>query len=447
MGQGASILNGSHEQKTHESPAVVASKLTVVETKQALALPVGSVGPKKFGVRFDPDTGVALKEPTSPTGGLAARRKMRDGLALQVTTKREGPITKGDSVQKIEKRKITVCSRFADFYKIGAEVMPSTNTGMEVRHAKRVSDNLDVVIKVRTKGNSFVSKDDEQEWRRSTDMLLNLPVSENIAQIYDAMEDSHAYYIVMEKADGMDLFEVLHSEGRIPLGEAKAILRQLIQAVEDLHARGCIHKDLKLENIMVDSPKVGSKSGNKSPKHKHAPKCDSPKHGRGAAQEPPSPTSPVVKLIDFDTVETFSPKNLAKSVVGTDQYIAPEAYTGHYSPASDVFSVGVIAYRLICGKFPFKNAMFDDEPGENWVGSPKMKEIQNRLKHFHINFEHPPWPTEPKARELARWMLQNNEKDRPTAKQALEHPFFEVTGRTPALPKNPWAPRTLPPPK
>jgi len=253
-------------------------------------------------------------------------------------------------------------------------------------------------------------------------MLLNLPQSQNIARLCEVVEDSHAYYVVMEKVDGMDLFEVLHSEGRIPIGEAKAILRQLLQAVADLHARGCIHKDLKLENIMVDSPKCA-----KSPKG-----CSF----AFAALEPSSPT--VVKLIDFDTVETFSPKTLAKSVVGTDQYISPEAYTGHYSPASDIFSTGVIAYRLITGKFPFKSAMFDDQPGENWVGSPKMKQIQKRLNRFDINFELAPWPDEPKARELTKWMLQNNKEDRPSAEQTLSHAFFESTGETPALPKNPW---------
>merc|ERR1719329_1462627 len=278
---------------------------------------------------------------------------------------------------------------------MGAEVMPSTNTGMDVLFATRKKDGLEMVIKTREKACSFTSKQEEEDWRGSTEMLMNLPASDNIARLHEVLEDDLMYYVVMEKVEGMDLFEVLQNEGGLPIGEAKAILRQLLQAVQDLHSRGCIHKDLKLENVMVDkSPKD---PGN-SPKSPMSPA--SPKNkfhlftgGSTASEEPRSPER-TVKLIDFDTVEEFSPKNKARSVVGTDQYIAQEAYGGHYSPASDIFSVGVIAYKLFSGRFPFKSAMFDDKPGENYVGSPKMKLIQDRLKHFHINFDITPWPHE-----------------------------------------------------
>lgn len=368
------------------------------------------------------------------SSGLAARRKQH-GLSVAIN---KPTMDKGEKVEASDgKNRITLTDSFAKHYNLGKEVMPSTNAGMDVLFAKRISDGADVVIKMRAKAESFVSKSEEQEWRRSTEMLLNLPASENIARVYEVLEDDRMYYIVMEKVDGMDLFEVLHSEGRLPLLQAKAIIRQLLQAVNDLHSRGCIHKDLKLENVMVDtSPK--------SPKSPTSP-GSKPKPRRGTSTStssiPEEPASPTVKLIDFDTVELFSPKDRAKSVVGTDQYIAQEAYAGHYSPASDIFSCGVIAYRLISGKFPFKNAMFDDKPGENWVGSPKMKTIQDRLKHFTVDFSIAPWPAEPHARDLVRWMLDNNEKSRPTAKQCLEHGFFDFTGQTPALPQGPWGSR------
>ena len=146
----------------------------------------------------------------------------------------------------------------------------------------------------------------------------------------------------MELVEGMDLWDVLREKGRLPIDEAKAILRQLLQAVQDLHSRGYIHKDLKLENVMVDSPKSG----------------------------------PTVKLIDLDTVEEFSPNRIAKTIAGTDQYIAQEAYGGHYSPASDIFSVGVISYILFSGKFPFESSMF----------YMTLYSLGTLLWHIYINF-------------------------------------------------------------
>merc|ERR1719454_1011453 len=185
---------------------------------------------------------------------------------LEVGTDKEKDTSKsqvlGDNVEKTTKvKKIQAVENGKLFYKLGKEVMPSSNTGMDVLFATRISDGKEVVIKTRLKSNSFTSKNEEQEWRRSTEMLMNLPGSDNIAQLHEVLEDKSTYYVVMEKVEGMDLFEVLQNEGRIPVGEVKAILRQLLRAVQDLHARGCIHKDLKLENVMVD------KAPSPSPKH------------------------------------------------------------------------------------------------------------------------------------------------------------------------------------
>jgi hypothetical protein len=196
-------------------------------------------------------TGVnAPKDKSSGSSGLAARRKLYGlpGGSLQVKTTREGPIEKGERVPDGQKKQTIIkTDRFASLYTIGREVMPSTNTGMEVRYAQRVKDGASVVIKVRIKSESFVNKDEENEWRSSTEMILNLPKSENIAQLHEVVEDAHAYYVVMEKVEGSDLFEMLASEGRISMAESRAILRKLLQAVQALHAKGCIHKDLKLE--------------------------------------------------------------------------------------------------------------------------------------------------------------------------------------------------------
>lgn len=314
---------------------------------------------------------------------------------------------------KLEKRSITGCDRISDFYFIGADFPHHAH----VSHGRRVSDGLEVVIKRRNKvvrGEGGVADakkynellKEEQEWRRTTDMLLNLPKSSTIARLHEVLEDAEAYYVVMEKVAGIDLYAALHSDARITVDETTVILYRLLEAVQALHENGCIHRDLKLDNVMLDSPILS-----RSP---YSPPESSDDDLETMA----------VKLIDLDTIEPFSPK-ISKRVVGTDQYIAQEAYGGRYSPASDIFSVGVIAFKLISGRFPFLDFKFDDWPGENKVGSIKMREIQDRLKDFNINFDMDPWPELPQAKHLASWMLQCNEVERPTVEQALAHPFFD----------------------
>jgi len=287
---------------------------------------------------------------------------------------------------------------FAKMYKLGAEVMPSVHPGMDVRHAVKLQDQSRVVIKVRRKANSFNGGQEEREWRQSVEFMLNIPKTGSIAQISHVFEDKENYYVVMEKVGGSDLFELLDAEGLLPLVETKAIIRQVLKGVAALHEEGGIHKDLKLENVMVDRSR----------------------HAEG------DPDSPMVKLIDFDTAQNWEPTSpKAKTVLGTDQYISAEAYAGNYSPASDIFAVGVIAYKLLTGRFPYNSKIFDDEAGENWVGSPKMKQIQERVHKASINWNLPPFNKEPDGVGLVKSMLAPRDNDRPSAKECLDHAFFE----------------------
>jgi serine/threonine protein kinase len=286
--------------------------------------------------------------------------------------------------------------------------MPSSHKYMQVRFAKRRSNGESVVVKVRTKPKCFRGRDDEREWRSITEFLLNMPEDAGVVKLFEVLEDSSALYVIMERVHGQDLFESISGEGAVAPELARQITFQLLEATAHLHGQGLVHKDLKLENVVVDE--VAS------------PKLFSPKSAR---KEPMSPTSPSVKLIDFDTVMEWTPSSpKTKDVLGTDQYIAPEAYDGMYSPLSDVFALGVIAYKLLAGGFPFPQGMFDDEPGENWVGSPKMKQIRRRLKGYEVKMDRPVFINNPHAKDLVSKMLAVEENERFTAEHALAHEWF-----------------------
>jgi len=135
-----------------------------------------------------------------------------------------------------------------------------------------------------------------------------------------------------------------------------------------------------------------------------------------------------VKLVDFDTVQNWEPKSpKSKDVIGTDGYLAPEAYSGEYSPASDMYCAGVIMYQLLTRKFPHPLHMFDYGAGENWVGSPAMRRIQHRLLKTKIDFSLSPLNhCSPSAVDLLQRLLAYEPDLRPTADFAVKHPWFRA---------------------
>uniref|UniRef100_A0A7S0B5N5 Protein kinase domain-containing protein n=1 Tax=Pyrodinium bahamense TaxID=73915 RepID=A0A7S0B5N5_9DINO len=339
----------------------------------------------------------------------AARERMKKTLAIN--TKSSGPSS--SSRKKIRSMPET---DFAKLYRLGGQVMESTNAGMQVLFATRLADGVEVVIKTRKKSKSFKSGTEEREWRSTTEVQLNMPKIETICEFLEVIETKDYYYVIMEKVEGQDLFEHMCQE-QLSQVDAREIVRQVLDALKNLHDAGRIHKDLKLENVMVD--------------------MDSPKR-RGSALSklssecPESPAS--VKLIDFDTVQDWEPSSpKSRDVLGTDGYIAPEAYGGEYSPASDVYCVGVIMYKLLTGKFPSNAEIFDDLPGENWVGSPAMKRIQERLKSERIDFARNPLDKCPIAAELVAKMLSYEPTERPSADEALAHRWFQLPAAAPYL--------------
>mmetsp|Transcript_26754 Transcript_26754/g.49135 ORF Transcript_26754/g.49135 Transcript_26754/m.49135 type:complete len:344 (-) Transcript_26754:116-1147(-) len=329
---------------------------------------------------------------------MKSLRERRKNMGLKVETKPGGSTGK-KAIQKM------TFAEVQKLYKLKGQVMESTNAGMEVIFADRASDGLEVVIKTREKATSFRGSTQEREWRATTECQMNMPMIENLCEYMEVLETDTHYYIVMEKVRGRDLFEQMAAE-YIPQADAREIIKQILQALKAMHKEGRIHKDLKLENVVVD--------------------MDSPKKRDMMKKDADAPCSPVeAKLIDFDTVVDWEPQSpKAKDVLGTDGYIAPEAYGGDYSPASDVYCVGVIMYKLLTRKFPSRPEIFDDAPGENWVGSPAMKRIQEKLKNEKIDFTRKPFDVCTLAADLCEKMLKYNPQERPSAEDALNHEWF-----------------------
>jgi eukaryotic-like serine/threonine-protein kinase len=140
----------------------------------------------------------------------------------------------------------------------------------------------------------------------------------NIVSIYDRGEAEGTYYISMEYLDGRSLKELILARGPAPIPVAIDYARQVLAALRVAHRQGLVHRDIKPHNVLVD--------------------------GEGR-----------VKVTDFG-IARAGPSQMTEegSIIGTAQYLSPEQAQGApVTPASDLYSVGILLYELLTGSVPF----------------------------------------------------------------------------------------------
>jgi serine/threonine-protein kinase len=140
----------------------------------------------------------------------------------------------------------------------------------------------------------------------------------NIVSIFDRGEAEGTYYIAMEYLDGRSLKELITTRGPAPINVAIEYARQILGALRVAHRQGLVHRDIKPHNVLVD--------------------------GEGR-----------VKVTDFG-IARAGPSQMTEegSIIGTAQYLSPEQAQGApVTPASDLYSVGIVLYELLTGTVPF----------------------------------------------------------------------------------------------
>jgi len=139
-----------------------------------------------------------------------------------------------------------------------------------------------------------------------------------IVQIYDYAENDQLAYIVMELVTGRTLLERVKAGETYDLKRGANVVRQVLEGIGHAHSQGVIHRDIKPSNILITDD--------------------------GA-----------VKIADFGIARTeASSLTQVGDIIGTLYYMAPEQFLGgNISNATDVYSIGVIAYELLTGRRPF----------------------------------------------------------------------------------------------
>lgn len=185
----------------------------------------------------------------------------------------------------------------------------------KVKLAKHVPTGKEVAIKIIDK--TQLNPGSLQKLFREV-RIMKILDHPNIVKLFQVIETEKTLYLVMEYASGGEVFDYLVFHGRMKEKEARAKFRQIVSAVQYCHQKKIIHRDLKAENLLLDSEMV-------------------------------------IKIADFGFSNEFTPGNKLDTFCGSPPYAAPELFQGkkYDGPEVDVWSLGVILYTLVSGSLPF----------------------------------------------------------------------------------------------
>ncbi|XP_072307809.1 uncharacterized protein [Eucyclogobius newberryi] len=186
--------------------------------------------------------------------------------------------------------------------------------GLHIGTGEKVA--IKVIDKKKARQDSYVLKNMKREPR--IHQMVRHP---HIVVLFETLETENSYYMAMELCAGGDLMDRICERKRLEEREVRRYTRQILSAVDHLHKHGIVHRDLKIENFLLDE------------------------HNN-------------IKIVDFGLSNTLKPESLSLDLLntqcGSPAYAAPELLAHRkYGPKVDVWSVGVSAFAMLTGSLPF----------------------------------------------------------------------------------------------
>lgn len=235
----------------------------------------------------------------------------------------------------------------------------------KVKKAKERSGRLVAIKSIRKE--KIKDEQDLVHIRREIEIMSTL-CHPHIITIYEVFENKDKIVIVMEYASQGDLYDYICDKRNISEREARHFFRQIVSAVHYCHQNGIVHRDLKLENILLDG------NGN-------------------------------VKIADFGLSNLYHGDEYLQTFCGSPLYASPEIVNGrpYRGPEVDTWSLGVLLYTMVHGTMPFD--------GQN------HKTLVQQISTG--NYRKPNNPSD--ACGLIRWMLMVNPECRATIEDIAGH--------------------------
>jgi len=259
----------------------------------------------------------------------------------------------------------------------------------EVRLGFRIPDLHRVAIKIVCKKTTTTTFNGGVN---STSVLNEVRILQSVSHpciinLEDVIDTPNFLFIVLELAEGGELFDKIIEKTKLNENEAKLHFFQIASAISYLHSKKICHRDLKPENVLL---------------------CTTDE------------TQPIVKITDMGLSKLVHLETRLKTFCGTPQYIAPEVVSSAGLPDSsynvkvDCWSLGVILYILLSGTPPFSE---DRTCGLNL----RAQILQANFQFYPSLFDSISAP----AKDLIRKLLRTNPEERLSAEEILRHPWLQ----------------------
>ena len=216
---------------------------------------------------------------------------------------------------------------------------------------------------------------EDYELVRKEISILKLVKHKFIVQLYEILQTAQHIFIIMEYCEGKEIMDYILTKNRLSELESLKYFQQLINCLFYLHSQNIAHRDVKIDNMLLDKNKD-------------------------------------LKLIDFGLSTKYTDDNLLDQPCGTVVYAAPEVLEGkeYHGMLADVWSSGIVLYGMLSGFLPFADK--DDETNKKQV-------IKGEINYPDFFSD--------EVKDLLKHMLDIDPMTRYTLQEIKDHPWFNMT--------------------